>query len=39
MKRVIVSVMVVVALLVTGVTVTSFNGISAAHAEEGGGDE
>lgn len=39
MKRVIVSVMVAVALLVTGVTVTSFNGVNAAHAEEGGGDE
>ncbi len=39
MKRAIVSVMVAVALLVTGVTVTSFNGISAAYAEEGGGDE
>ncbi len=39
MKRAIVSVMVAVALLVTGVTVTSLNGISAAHALEGGGDE
>jgi hypothetical protein len=39
MKRAIVSVMVAVALLVTGVTVTSFNGISAAHALEAGGDE
>ncbi len=39
MKRAIVSVMVAVALLVTGITVTSFNGISSAHAEEGGGDE
>lgn len=39
MKRAIVSAMVAVALLVTGVTVTSFNGISAAHALEDGGDE
>jgi hypothetical protein len=39
MKRAIVSVMVAVALLVTGVTVTSFKGISAAHALEAGGDE
>jgi hypothetical protein len=39
MKRAIVSVMVAVALLVTGVTMTSFHGISAAHALEAGGDE
>jgi hypothetical protein len=39
MKRAIVSVMVAVALLVTGVTVTSFHGIDAAHALEAGGDE
>jgi hypothetical protein len=39
MKRIIVSVVVAVALLVTGVTMTSLNGISAAHALEGGGDE
>ncbi len=39
MKRAIVSMMVAVALLVTGVTVTSFHGMQAAHAEEGGGDE
>ena len=38
MKRVIVSVMVAVALLVTGVTVTSLNGVSSAHACEDGGD-
>ena len=39
MKRAIVSAMVAVALLVTGVTMTSFNGMSAAHAVEAGGDE
>ncbi|ETX03699.1 MAG: hypothetical protein ETSY2_32780 [Candidatus Entotheonella gemina] len=39
MKRTIVSVMVAVALLVTGVTVTSFNGVNTAHALEDGGDE
>ena len=39
MKRAIVSIMVAVALLVTGMTVTSFNGVSTAHALEGGGDE
>lgn len=39
MKRTIVSVMVAVALLVTGVTMTSFNGISTAHAVEDGGEE
>ncbi|ETX02458.1 MAG: hypothetical protein ETSY2_35545 [Candidatus Entotheonella gemina] len=39
MKRTIVSLMVAVALLVTGVTVISFNGISTAHALEDGGDE
>jgi len=39
MKRAIVSMMVAVALLVTGVTLTSFNGISTAHALEDGGDE
>ena len=39
MKRTIVSVMVAMALLVTGVTMTSFNGMSTAHAVEGGGDE
>jgi hypothetical protein len=39
MKRAIVSVIVAAALLVTGVTFTSFNGISTAHALEDGGDE
>jgi hypothetical protein len=39
MKRTIVSVMVAVALLVTGVTMTSFNGIGTAHALEDGGEE
>jgi hypothetical protein len=39
MKRAIVSAMVAVALLVTGVTMTSFNGMSTAHAVEAGGDE
>lgn len=39
MKRAIVSVMVAVALLVTGVVATSFHGINAAHAVEAGGDE
>jgi hypothetical protein len=39
MKRAIVSMMVAVALLVTGVTMTSFNGMSTAHAVEAGGDE
>ena len=39
MKRAIVSVMVAVALLVTGVTMTSFPGVKAAHALEAGGDE
>jgi hypothetical protein len=39
MKRAIVSVMVAVALLVTGVTMTSLNGIGTAHALEAGGDE
>jgi hypothetical protein len=39
MKRAIVSVMVAVALLVTGVTFTSFNGVSIAHALEDGGEE
>ena len=38
MKRTIVSVMLAVALLVTGVTVTSFDGISVAHARGEGGD-
>jgi hypothetical protein len=39
MKRAIVSVMVAVALLVTGVIATSFHGINAAYAVEGAGDE
>ena len=39
MKRAIVSVMVAVALLVTGVTATSFNGIGVAYACGDGGDE
>jgi hypothetical protein len=39
MKRAIVSVMVAVALLVTGVTFTSFNGVSTAYALEDGGEE
>jgi hypothetical protein len=39
MKRAIVSAMVALALLVTGVTATSFHGLSAAHALEAGGDE
>ena len=39
MQRAIVSLMVAVALLVTGVTLTSFNGINTAHALEAGGDE
>ncbi len=37
MKRAIVSVMVAMALLVTGVTATSLNGISVAYANEDGG--
>lgn len=37
MKRGIVSIIVAVALLVTGVTVSSVNGISVAYADEGGG--
>ncbi len=37
MKRAIVSVVVAVTLLVTGVTVTSLTGISVAHANEDGG--
>ena len=39
MKRAIVSVMMAAALLVTGVSMTSFHGIDAAHALEAGGDE
>jgi hypothetical protein len=39
MKRTIVSVMVAVALLVTGVTTTFMHGVSTAYALEDGGDE
>ncbi len=38
MKRIIVSLVVAVALLVTGVTLTSFPGIHTAHARGEGGD-